>query len=111
VGDSPFVKDILVNKLIIRESPLQASIVIDQIVYQQQQFIKDIRRIFSNIVRQVRKSAQRRINCVLSRNFLQLEGPEAGTIIFSFGKIQQAEIDCAEEKQVDTVGRDTTKPH
>jgi hypothetical protein len=91
-GNSPFVKDILVNKLIVRELLLQTSIVIDQLGYQQQQFVKDIRRIFSNIIRQVRKSAQRRKNCVLSRNFLQLEGPEAGTLIFSFGKIQQAEI-------------------
>jgi hypothetical protein len=91
-GDSPFVKDILANKLTTREVPLQAAIVIDQIAYQQHQFTKDIRRIFSNIVREVRKSAQGRINCVLSRNFLQLEGLEAGTIIFSFGQIQQAEI-------------------
>jgi hypothetical protein len=86
------VKDILVNNLIVRELLLQTSIVIDQLGYQQQQFVKDIRRIFSNIIRQVRRSAQRRKNCVLSRNFLQLEGPEAGTLIFSFGKTQQAEI-------------------
>ena len=91
-GDSPFVKDFLINKLVVRELLLQTSILVDQLDYKQKQLANEIRSIFSNIVHQVRKSALRRYNCVLSRNFLQLEAPEAGTLIFSFGKKQQAEI-------------------
>jgi hypothetical protein len=91
-GDSPFVKDLLVNKLAVRELLLQTSIVVDQLDYKQQQIAKEIRSIYSNIVHQVRKSAERRYNGALSRNFLQLQGPEAGAFILSFGKKQQAEI-------------------
>jgi hypothetical protein len=49
-GDSPFVKDLLVNKLVVRELLLQTSIVVDQLDYKQQQIAKEIRSIYSNIV-------------------------------------------------------------
>ena len=100
-GDGPFVKDFLINKLVVRELLLQTSIVVDQLDYKQKQLANETRSIFSNIVHQVRKSATRRYNCVLSRNFLQLEAPEAGTLLSSFGKKQQAEIaKCYRQLQV-----------
>ena len=41
---APFLKDILANKLTVREVPVHAVIVLDQTVYQHHQFTKDIRR-------------------------------------------------------------------
>jgi hypothetical protein len=83
--DSPLLKDILANKLTVREVPLHAVSVLEQTEYQRHQFTLEIRRLFANLVLEVRKSSKGRLNCILNRKFLDLDGFAAGTIIFSFG--------------------------